>query len=63
MDARPKDLAARMSAMRSQLRDHDILAWARTYLMALDDTGRLTEWLPTPAIPRPRRTGVTPPAR
>jgi trehalose 6-phosphate synthase len=63
MDAQPKDLAARMGAMRLQLHDHDILAWARAYLTALDHTGRLTEWLPTPAIPRPRRTRVTPPAR
>jgi trehalose 6-phosphate synthase len=63
MDAEPADLAARMGAMRSHLRSHDILAWARAYLSALDHTGRLTEWLPTPAVPRQRWAAVMPPAR
>ena len=62
IDAEPGDLAARMGAMRTHLRSHDILAWARAYLSALDHTGRLTDWLPNPEIPRPRRAAVTRPA-
>jgi trehalose 6-phosphate synthase len=46
MQANPGDLAARMTAMREHLRSHDILAWARAYLTALDQTGRLAERLP-----------------
>jgi len=63
MDAQPADLAARMAAMRSHLRSHDILAWARAYLSALDRTGRLIEWLPTPAVPAQRQAALTPPVR
>jgi trehalose 6-phosphate synthase len=49
------DLAARMAAMRAQLHGHDILAWARAYLTALDHTGQLAEWLPAAsAVPRQR---------
>jgi trehalose 6-phosphate synthase len=55
MDAEPADLAARMASMRDHLRSHDILAWARAYLTALDRTGRLAERLPHALrIPRPR---------
>jgi trehalose 6-phosphate synthase len=46
MQANTGDLAARMTAMREHLRSHDILAWARAYLTALDQTGRLAERLP-----------------
>jgi trehalose 6-phosphate synthase len=46
MHADPEDLGARMTAMREHLRVHDILAWARAYLTALDHTGRLAERLP-----------------
>ncbi|AGZ40204.1 alpha,alpha-trehalose-phosphate synthase (UDP-forming) [Actinoplanes friuliensis] len=45
MDADPADLQRRMAAMRDQLQRHDILAWARTYLTALDHTGRLAAGL------------------
>jgi trehalose 6-phosphate synthase len=41
MKAEPADLAARMSAMRRHIAEHDITAWARAYLTALDHTGRL----------------------
>ena len=37
--AAPSDGAARMRAMRAHLRRHDIRAWARDYLTALDHTG------------------------
>jgi trehalose 6-phosphate synthase len=46
MEAAPGDLEARMAAMREHLRVHDILAWARAYLTALDHTGRLADRLP-----------------
>jgi trehalose 6-phosphate synthase len=46
MRADPADLRARMSAMRTHLQSHDILAWARAYLTSLDQTGRLAERLP-----------------
>jgi trehalose 6-phosphate synthase len=46
MSAAPADLAARMAAMRTHLTRHDILAWARAYLGALDQSGRLVEGLP-----------------
>jgi trehalose 6-phosphate synthase len=52
--ADPADLAHRMGVMREYLRSHDIVAWARAYLSALDHTGRLAERLPGPA-PRPPR--------
>jgi trehalose 6-phosphate synthase len=35
------DLADRMAAMRAHLHEHDILAWARSYLTTLDHTGSL----------------------
>lgn len=41
LEASPEDLAARMSAMRQHIAEHDILAWARAYLTELDHTGRL----------------------
>ncbi|BCY06536.1 trehalose-6-phosphate synthase [Actinoplanes sp. L3-i22] len=41
LEASPEDLAARMTAMRRHLAEHDILAWARAYLTELDHTGRL----------------------
>jgi trehalose 6-phosphate synthase len=46
MEAPAADLAARMSAMRAHLDRHDILAWARAYLSALDHTGNLAGRLP-----------------
>ena len=46
LDADPADLARRMSAMRAHITDHDIHAWARAYLTALDHTGRLARHLP-----------------
>jgi trehalose 6-phosphate synthase len=47
MEAPEEDLRARMTAMRSHLAAHDILAWARAYLTALDDTGTLAGRLPS----------------
>ncbi|MEV6301026.1 trehalose-6-phosphate synthase [Actinoplanes sp. NPDC051861] len=64
MEAEPDDLAARMTAMRRHLTHHDILAWARAYLSALDHTGRLAERVPgDPARRRrvPRQRSVTRP--
>jgi trehalose 6-phosphate synthase len=55
MNADPADLAARMAAMRAHLRTHDIVAWARAYLTALDDSGRLAERLPAPSPPPGQR--------
>jgi trehalose 6-phosphate synthase len=46
LETDPADLTARMAAMRAHLADHDILAWARVYLSALDHTGRLARRLP-----------------
>ncbi|GAA2667219.1 alpha,alpha-trehalose-phosphate synthase (UDP-forming) [Actinoplanes palleronii] len=46
MEADPADLSARMRAMRAHLAEHDIMAWARAYLTALDHTGRLARRLP-----------------
>jgi trehalose 6-phosphate synthase len=45
IDADPADLSRRMAAMRAHLTRHDILAWASTYLTALDHTGRLAAGL------------------
>ena len=45
MEADPADLRRRMGAMREQLVSHDILAWARLYLTALDHSGRLAAGL------------------
>ncbi|MFI9640169.1 trehalose-6-phosphate synthase [Micromonospora sp. NPDC051925] len=39
--AGPSDAGDRMRAMRDHLHRHDIRAWARSYLSALDDTGSL----------------------
>jgi trehalose 6-phosphate synthase len=55
MRADPADLGARMSVMRAHLQSHDILAWARAYLTALDQSGRLAERLPRQ---RPRTAAV-----
>jgi trehalose 6-phosphate synthase len=44
--ADPAELRARMVAMRAHLRSHDIVAWARGYLTALDESGRLASRLP-----------------
>ncbi|HEX8628189.1 MAG TPA: trehalose-6-phosphate synthase [Catenuloplanes sp.] len=41
LEAPADELAARMTDMRAQLREHDILAWARSYLAALEGTGSL----------------------
>ncbi len=46
MEANPEELGARMTAMRGHLRDHDILAYARAYLSALDASGSLAGQLP-----------------
>jgi trehalose 6-phosphate synthase len=46
MEAKPADLAARMSQMQAYLRRHDIVAWARAYLAALDQSGRMLELIP-----------------
>jgi len=46
IDADPDDLARRMAAMRRYITRHDILAWARDYLRALDHTGRLAAQVP-----------------
>ncbi|MET0495821.1 MAG: trehalose-6-phosphate synthase [Actinoplanes sp.] len=45
LDADPADLERRMAAMREHLTKHDILAYARAYLTALDHTGRLAAGL------------------
>nr|MDT0662147.1 trehalose-6-phosphate synthase [Micromonospora sp. DSM 115978] len=42
LQATPTDTTERMRAMRAHLRTHDIRAWARSYLSALDQTGDLT---------------------
>jgi trehalose 6-phosphate synthase len=47
LEAGPDDVTPRMRAMRGHLRDHDIRAWARSYLTALDQTGLLTARLTT----------------
>lgn len=36
LEASPEDVSSRMRAMRTHLRAHDIRAWARSYLSALD---------------------------
>ena len=41
LKASPEDVGTRMKAMRAHLRVHDIRAWARDYLNALDRTGAL----------------------
>ncbi len=46
MDTPAVELAERMRAMRAYLAEHDILAWARSYLTALDHTGSLARRLP-----------------
>ena len=45
LQATPADIADRMLGMRTHLRSHDIRAWARSYLRALDQTGELTSQL------------------
>ncbi|MFY1672313.1 alpha,alpha-trehalose-phosphate synthase (UDP-forming) [Plantactinospora sp. WMMB334] len=47
IQATPADLTSRMRAMRGQLRVHDIRAWARSYLTALDQSGHLANRLTT----------------
>ncbi|GIF48522.1 trehalose 6-phosphate synthase [Asanoa ferruginea] len=47
MKAAPDDVEERMRAMREHLRVHDIRAWARSYLLALDRTGGLAARLTT----------------
>ncbi|SCL37641.1 trehalose 6-phosphate synthase [Micromonospora rhizosphaerae] len=46
--ASPADMAARMRAMREHLHRHDIHAWARSYLSALDESGSLLTRLAGP---------------
>ncbi|TDC78984.1 trehalose-6-phosphate synthase [Micromonospora sp. KC606] len=43
--ANPDDARDRMRAMRGHLHRHDIRAWARSYLSALDETGSLVRRL------------------
>ncbi|WP_088979305.1 alpha,alpha-trehalose-phosphate synthase (UDP-forming) [Micromonospora coxensis] len=43
--AAPEDAGERMRAMRAHLHRHDIRAWARSYLSALDETGSLVRRL------------------
>jgi trehalose 6-phosphate synthase len=50
LQASPADTIARMRTMRAHLRAHDIHAWARSYLTALDQTGTLAGQRP-PAQP------------
>jgi trehalose 6-phosphate synthase len=45
MEADPADLERRMTAMRTHLVGHDIVAWARAYLTTLDRTGRVAAGL------------------
>ncbi|GAB7047451.1 alpha,alpha-trehalose-phosphate synthase (UDP-forming) [Catenuloplanes indicus] len=45
IDCPKPELAERMSAMRTHLRDHDIRDWARNYLTALENTGTLADRL------------------
>ncbi len=54
LHADPADLRRRMESMRANLREHDIIAWARTYLRALDGTGQLAA-----RVPGPRRPAVS----
>ncbi|GIE30262.1 trehalose-6-phosphate synthase [Actinoplanes italicus] len=55
MEADSSDLTARMTAMRRHIAEHDIIAWARAYLRALDHTGRLADRLPRTAPSARRR--------
>jgi trehalose 6-phosphate synthase len=41
LEAAPSDVRGRMADMREHLRTHDIQAWARSYVTALDQTGSL----------------------
>jgi trehalose 6-phosphate synthase len=50
MAAPPEALGARMDAMRAHLRRHDILAFARGYLTALDASGSLAGQLPSQRV-------------
>jgi trehalose 6-phosphate synthase len=47
LQASPADVTDRMRSMRDHLRTHDIRAWARSYLTALDETGSLATRLTT----------------
>ncbi|MEV8507623.1 trehalose-6-phosphate synthase [Actinoplanes sp. NPDC051475] len=58
MEADPADLARRMAAMRAHLSSHDIIAWARAYLTALDGTGRVAAGLGRSARARGRAAGL-----
>jgi trehalose 6-phosphate synthase len=55
LHADPSDLAARMDSMRAELRAHDIIAWARAYLQALDRSGPGPRRAPSPGAPSPAR--------
>ncbi len=54
LGADPADLATRMSALRTRLTTQDIHAWARDYLTALDNSGRLAKRLPRQRRPMMR---------
>ncbi|MCW6010894.1 trehalose-6-phosphate synthase [Micromonospora sp. CPCC 205371] len=41
LEAAPSDVRGRMADMREHLRTHDIQAWARSYVSALEQTGTL----------------------
>ncbi|GLI00121.1 alpha,alpha-trehalose-phosphate synthase (UDP-forming) [Phytohabitans aurantiacus] len=41
LEAAPSDVRGRMASMREHLRTHDIQAWARSYVSALEQTGTL----------------------
>ncbi|MFI7597664.1 trehalose-6-phosphate synthase [Actinoplanes sp. NPDC049681] len=58
MEADPADLARRMAAMRAHLSSHDIIAWARAYLTALDGTGRVAAGLGRSVRARGRAAGL-----
>ncbi|MEV4755433.1 trehalose-6-phosphate synthase [Micromonospora sp. NPDC049559] len=45
LQATPADIGERMRGMREHLRTHDIRAWARSYLTALDRTGDIANRL------------------
>ncbi|WP_091613624.1 alpha,alpha-trehalose-phosphate synthase (UDP-forming) [Micromonospora mirobrigensis] len=47
LQADPADLSRRMRGMREHLHEHDIRAWARSYLSALDESESLTTRLRT----------------
>jgi trehalose 6-phosphate synthase len=45
LEADPADASRRIRTMRRHIRAHDVRAWARSYLNALDDTGTIAQAL------------------